>query len=212
MKKLNCSILIIFMVLRMQAQITGGTFYQLGTQTLQDFLTVVRTALPEGLVAANTRLLPVSGVMAFCGATIWRDKYSLGVLGGHGDSFDDGHYAQDLTTGTWQVLALPSDVAMQSATVDTFGEWGIANRPASQHSYFHLVTVGDDIIQGYGYAIGKLAGGSKQAHRWNGAAGKWERYGQGGTFYSVSEAVFYDAVRNRIVRIPVLAKDRKSVV
>jgi hypothetical protein len=178
----------------------GGTFRTLGSQTLAQYLTGVRAALPEGENAADTRLLPVSGYLAFCGATLWRGKYSLGIAGGHGDSFDDGHYAQDLLTGSWETLLLPSASA-GNTPCDVNGEW-IANRPASQHSYFHLVTVGDDIVQGYGYAIGPTASGSKQAHRWNGAAGAWERYGTGGTSYPLPHAVHYDAARNRIVRFP----------
>lgn len=194
---------------------TGGSIRQLGTQTLAEFLTSVRAGLPEGLDAANTRLLPVSGVLAFCGATIWRDKYSVGIAGGHGDSFDDGHYAQNLSTGLWETLALPSEVAAHATSVDAFGEWvgGTPGRPASQHSYCHLVTVGDNIVQGYGYAIGSLAQGSKQAHRWNGRFGAWERYGTfSGTAYSVSHAVFHDGNRNLVVRIPILAGTVASTI
>jgi hypothetical protein len=181
----------------------GGTMWPLGTQTLSEFLTSVRSQLPEGLDSANNRLLPANGILAFCGATIWRDKYSLGIAGGHGDSYDDGHYVQDLRTGEWEARLLPSEIGKESALVDgVSGEWvqSTDRRPASQHSYFHLVTVGDNIIQGYGFAIGRVAGGSKQAHRWNGVLGAWERYGNGGASYPQSRCVLYDSSRNRIVR------------
>ena len=184
---------------RAPPSVSGGSVRQLGTRTLYSFLTSVRTRLPEGLNAANSRLMPIEGILAFCGATIWRDKYSLGVAGGHADSFDDGHYAQDLTTGHWETLLLPSDVARRSSVPDANGEW-IANRPASQHSYFHLVTVGDDILQGFGYAIGGPASGSQQAHRWNGASSSWERYGNGGSYFSVPHTVLHDAKRKRVLR------------
>ena len=144
-------------------------------------------------------MLPIEGILAFCGATIWRDKYSLGAAGGHGDSFDDGHYAQDLKTGQWEVLLMPSTVGSRSAVPDVYGEW-IPNRPASQHSYFHLATVGDDIIEGYGGAVGSPAGASRQAHRWNGATGAWGRYGNGGSESGIPRTVLHDAKRKRIVR------------
>ena len=150
-------------------------------------------------------MLPVSGFMAFCGATIWRDKYTLPIMGGHNDSYDDGNYAQDLMSGVWETLLQPSTVGAAYVNVDAYGEW-ITNRPASQHSYFHNVTVGDDIIQGTGYAIGWTgSASSRQAHRWNGAAGAWERYGTlSGATRSVPQFVSYDAVRKRIVRIPLV--------
>jgi len=177
----------------------GGTCRQLGTQTLADFLRSVRSRLPEGLEAANSRLKPAHGILAFCGATIWRDRYSLGIAGGHGDSHDDGHYAQNLATGQWELLLGPSAIASASAVADAFGEW-LPNRPASQHSYNHLVTIDDDIVQGVGYAIANAAGGSPQAHRWVGSVGAWQRYGTGGNFRPVPHTVLHDPVRDRLVR------------
>lgn len=174
------------------------TFYRLGTQTLDAFLRSVRAALPEGAQSANSRLGPPYGLLAYCGATIWQDRYSLGIAGGHGDSYDDGHYAQDLATGRWEMLLPPSTVAGARAKPDAYGEW-IGGRPASQHSYQHLVTVDDAIVQGYGYAIGAGAGTSQQAHRWT-AAGGWQRYGNGGTLRTVPHVVHYDAGRDRLVR------------
>jgi hypothetical protein len=177
----------------------GGTYRRLGAQTLSEFLRTVRSRLPEGLDAANTRLKPTYGILAYCGATIWRDRYSLGIAGGHGDSHDDGHYAQNLATGQWEMLLAPSAVASAAAVADTFGEW-IPNRPASQHSYNHLVTVDDDIVQGIGYAIANAAGGSPQAHRWSGSANAWQRYGAGGRYRPVPHTVLHDPVRSRLVR------------
>ncbi len=182
-------------------QAAGGTFRQLGSQTLAGFLNTVRAALPEGRDAANTRLKPAHNILAYCGATIWRDKYSLGIAGGHGDSHDDGHYAQDLATGLWDVYLGPSSVASASAVADAYGEW-IAGRPASQHSYNHLVTVDDDILQGYGYAIANAASGSVQAHLWSGVGKAWQRYGTGGTLRPVPHTVLHDPTRRRIVRFP----------
>ncbi|MCC6193670.1 MAG: hypothetical protein IT518_04305 [Burkholderiales bacterium] len=179
--------------------VIGGTYRQLGTQTLSDFLRTVRSRLPEGLDAANSRLKPPHGILAYCGATVWRDKYSLGIAGGHGDSHDDGHYAQDLASGRWEMLLAPSAVASASAVADAYGEW-LPNRPASQHSYNHLVTVDDDIVQGVGYAIANASGGSPQAHRWSGATNSWQRYGTGGNFRPVPYTVLHDPVRNRLAR------------
>ena len=159
----------------------------------------MRSALPEGLDAANNRLSPGSEITAFCGATIWRDKYSLGVAGGHAGTYDDGHYAQDLASGNWEMLLPPSEQASTRAVADAFGEW-TPNRPASQHSYFHHVTVGDDIILGCSYAVGFRATGSGQAHRWNGRAGAWERYGAIAPLAPLPHAVLYDSRRNRIAR------------
>jgi hypothetical protein len=183
---------------------TFGTIARLGSQTLDQFLNDVRSRLPEGRDAANTRLKPPHGILPFCGATVWRNKYSLGIAGGHGDSHDDGHYAQDLVSGRWEMLLPPSSVASATAVADAFGEW-LPGRPASQHSYHHLVSVGDDIVQGYGYAIANAAGGSPQAHRWNGIAGAWERYGNGGTLRPVPYTVIHDAGRRRLYRLPHLA-------
>jgi hypothetical protein len=153
-------------------------------------------------------MLPVSGFMAFCGATIWRDKYDLPIMGGHNDSYDDGHYAQDLATGAWETRLPPSTTGAAGVNVDAYGEW-LPNRPASQHSYFHNITVEDDIIQGYGYAIGwSGSASSRQAHRWNGSLGAWERYGTlSGTPHSVPDFVAYDPVRKRIVRIPLVGNN-----
>lgn len=174
------------------------TFRRLGTQTLDAFLRSVRAGLPEGAQAANARLGPPYGLIAYCGATVWQDRYSLGIAGGHGDSYDDGHYAQDLATGRWEMLLPPSTVAGPRAKPDAFGEW-IGGRPASQHSYQHLVTVDDTIVQGYGYAIGAGAATSQQAHRWT-AAGGWQRYGSGGNLRTVPHVVLYDAGRDRLWR------------
>ena len=69
---------------RAPPSVSGGSVRQLGTQTLVSFLTSVRSALPEGLTAANQRMLPIEGILAFCGATIWRNKYSLGAAGAMG--------------------------------------------------------------------------------------------------------------------------------
>jgi hypothetical protein len=189
----------------------SGTFRQLGTQTLAQFLTSVRASLPEGLDAANARLMPVSGILAFCGATIWRDKYSLGIAGGHGDSFDDGHYAQDLKTGNWEILLPPSSMGMPSRLPDSYGEW-LPERPAAQHSYGHLLTVGDDIVQGYGYAVGNLASAYRQAHRWHGASAAWQRYGRGGSGYNLPYSVLFDSRRNRIVRFALTAGTSVDVI
>lgn len=180
--------------------VAGGSFRLLGTQSLWEFLTAYRRTLPEGLEAANERLLPPPGVLAFCGATIWRDKYSLAVGGGHGDSYDNGHYVQDLSTGAWQALLGPSVTAGKDTIPDAFGEW--AGRPASQHTYFHLVTVGDDIVLGLGGAVGRLASVYPQAHRWVGSKGAWERYGDSSKIFGVTHFVLYDAKRNRIYRVP----------
>ena len=181
---------------------TGGTLRQLGTQTLAAYLNAVRTALPEGLTAATLRMMPTSGYMAFSGGTIWRDKFSFGASGGHGDSFDDGHYALDLATGNWETLLFPSTVGQTGLNIDMYGEW-IANRPASQHSNAQLITVGDDIILGYTTFAGYLANCSRQAHRWNGALGTWERYGTlSGRGDTAIYFVHYDLGRNRIWRLP----------
>lgn len=179
----------------------GGTYRTLGTETLAAFLNAIRSKLPEGRDAANARLKPAHNILAYCGATIWRDKYSLGIAGGHGDSHDDGHYAQNLSTGAWEMLLPPSAVASAKAVVDSHGEW-MPDRPASQHSYNHLVTVGDDILQGVGYAIGNAAGGAAQAHRWNGQKNAWERYGGSGAVRPVPYAVLHDKLRARVLRIP----------
>ena len=186
---------------------TGGTFRQLGTQNFVDFLNAVRTASAEGLDAANNRLLGPAGVWAFCGSTIWRNKISLGAAGGHGDAFDDGHYAQDLGTGNWEVLLPCSAEANGRAIADTYGEWTPgAQRPASQHTFFHLITVGDDLMLPISGAIGFAASRSGQGHRWkgslNGGAGAWERYGNNHLFTPEPRYCHYDASRNRIVRIP----------
>lgn len=184
---------------------TPGTVVQLGAQTLNAHLTAVRTALPEGLAAANGRLLPISGTIAFCGATIWRNKYSLGALGGHGDSFDDGHYVFDLASQAWETLLPPSTAGGAGIPADSFGEWGITGRPASQHSFYHLLTVNDDIVECWSGAAGYLASSSRQAHRWKGSTGAWERFGLGGSVASngISKVAFHDPVRNRIVRFTI---------
>ena len=167
----------------------------------------MRAASPEGLDAANNRLLGPSDLWAFCGATIWRNKISMGVCGGHSSGYDDGHYAQDLATGAWQVLLPCSAEASRWATATAaYGEW-TPNRPASAHSFFHLVTVGDDIIYGAHGAIGYQASRSGQAFRWkgslNGGAGAWERYGDNGHMIPPQpHAVLYDSRRSRILRIP----------
>lgn len=197
--------------------VTGGTFRQLGTQKFTDFLTAVRAASPEGLDAANARLLQPAGQWAFCGATIWRNKISLGVSGGHGDAFDDGHYAQDLSTGAWEVLQSCSAEANGRAVADTYGEWtpGV-HRPASQHTFFHLVTVGDDLMLPVMGAIGYQASRSGQAHRWNGSlnggAGAWERYGNNHIFTPEPRYCHYDESRNRIVRIPLAFNSTFSTI
>ena len=178
-----------------------GTHRQLGQQTLADYLRTVRAQLPEGLAAANDRLRPPRGILAYCGATIWRDRYSLGIGGGHGDSYDDGHYVQNLGNGSWELLLGPSPVASATTRVDAFGEW-LLDRPASQHSYNHLITVGDDIVQGYGYAIGNEARASTQAHRWAASSMSWHRYGTGGNQRPVPHTVVHDPVRKLIVRFP----------
>ena len=186
---------------------TGGTLRQLGSQKFIDFLTGVRAASAEGLEAANNRLLGPSDLWAFCGSTIWRNKISLGVCGGHSAGYDDGHYAQDLATGAWEVLLPCSAQASRGATATAeYGEW-TPNRPASAHSFFHLVTAGDDIIYGAHGAIGYQASRSGQAFRWkgslNGGAGAWERYGDNGHMIPPQpHAVLYDPRRNRIMRIP----------
>ncbi len=177
-----------------------GNIRQLGVQTLAALLNDVRAALPEGLNAANSRMLPVGGQLHYCGAVIWRNLYSLGVSGGHSGSYDDGHYAQDLKTAKWQVLLPPSSAGSPSKAADLHGEW-LPGRPAAQHSGNHLVVVGDDIVQAHGYSIGFNASGSRQAHVWSGGA--WRRYGtlSGAVPNSVAHC-FHDPVRKRIVRIP----------
>ncbi len=147
---------------------------------------------------------PSAGALAYCGATIWRDKYALPVLGGHGNSHDDGGYALDLVTGLWETIVAPTGLGTSTAAADALGEYaGGANRPASQHTYAHLVTVGNDMVQVNGTAVGFAATGSKQAHRWNHARGAWERYGTntGGISPNGGAFTHYDPVRNRLVRI-----------
>ena len=185
--------------------ITGGTYRQLGTVTLAEHLAAIRVALPEGLSAADRRMQPSATALAYCGATIWRGKYALPLLGGHGDSADDGGYAQDLLTGDWETMILPSTHGNSGATATSFGEYTTdrSNRPASQHTLQHLVTVGNDIIQANGSYIATAANGSRQAHRWNYSTGLWQRYGDTGGGISANDGAFahYDAARNRIVRI-----------
>lgn len=142
----------------------------------------------------------MTGQTAYCGAVIWRNKYSLGASGGHADSYDDGHYAQDLATGRWEMLLPPSTMGTPSQRVDVYGEW-LPNRPAAQHSGPHQVTVGDDIVLAVSYSIGYQGTGSGQAHRWNGAAGAWERYGNLRAGPVDVHNAIYDAKRNRIVLI-----------
>lgn len=178
--------------------LTGGRVRQLGTQTLAAFLNDARSALPEGRASADRRMLPSTGQTAYCGAVIWRNKYSLGVSGGHSASYDDGHYVQDLTTGAWEMLLPPSTEGSPSRAADAYGEW-LPNRPAAQHSGAHQVTVGDDIVQAVGYSIGYTGRASGQAHRWNGAAGAWERYGNHRPTASTVHSAFYDHRRRRIV-------------
>lgn len=143
-------------------------------------------------------MLPVSGQVDYCGAVIWRNKYSLGVSGGHSGSYDDGHYVQDLATGNWEMLLPPSTLGSPSKAADVYGEW-IANRPAAQHSGSHQVTVGDDIVLAVSYSIGYQGTGSGQGHRWNGAAGAWERYGNLRSAAPTVHTAIYDSKRNRIV-------------
>jgi len=185
--------------------ITGGTYRRLGTVTLYDYLATVRTALAEGLSAADRRMQPRTGALAYCGATIWNGKYALPLLGGHGDSYDDGGYAQDLVTGEWETLVAPSTYGTSAMPADAFGEYvgGIAGRPGSQHTYAHLVTVGNDMIQVSGSAISFAATGSRQAHRWSSSAGAWQRYGTNTGSISPNGGAFthYDAARNRLVRV-----------
>ena len=108
-----------------------GTVVTLGTQSLYDYLGVVRTALYGDLTAADARLKDRSLALSYCGATIWRGKLAFPVLGGHGDSFDDGGYAFDLTTRTWETIINPTTEGSSSATVDAYGEWtgGAGGRP-----------------------------------------------------------------------------------
>ncbi len=149
-------------------------------------------------MSANSRMLLPSGQLSYCGAVIWRDKYSLGVSGGHADSYDDGHYAQDLRTGNWEMLLPPSTQGTPSHAADAYGEW-LPGRPAAQHSGYHQVTVDDDIVLAYSYSIGYMGSGSGQAHRWNGAAGAWERYGNLRTAAPIVHTAIHDKRRNRIV-------------
>ena len=183
----------------------AGTVTTIGTQSLYDYLGTVYSALPEGLAAADTRMNVRIGVMSYCGATIWRNKYAVPISGGHGDSYDDGAYAQDLTTGAWETLLGPTTFGSSAAVSDANGEWtgGTSGRPASQHTLQHLITVGDDMIQGSTAFAGTAANGSKQAHRWNYSSGLWERYGDNGGGISPNDGCFvhYDAARSRIVRI-----------
>ncbi len=185
---------------------TGGTFKRLGAQTLYEYIYAQRTATSEGWNAANTRMLPPDGQLYYNGAVIWRDKYSLGISGGHSGSMDDAHYAFNLLTNQWETLAPTTPYASTYATVNSYGEWTanpVIGRPAAQHSYSHLVTVGNDIIQAHGYAIGYQAAGSKQAHRWNNALGAWERYGSlSGSLPNILGSALYEPTRNRIVRFP----------
>lgn len=184
------------------------SFSRLGTQTLMDFLTGVRSAMPEGLTAANARLGHTGGVMAFCGAVVWRDKYTLPVSGGHTDSYDDGAYAFDLATGRWQTLLLPSASAgahledPTNAGVNAYGEFE-PYRPASQHSYMGAVVVGNDIIQTQNSAVGHNGQMRLQAHRFLASTMEWERYATGeqsSLFYGPPHA-WHDAARGRIWKI-----------
>jgi hypothetical protein len=149
-------------------------------------------------------MLPISGFENFCGATFRGGRYySMGVGGGHGDSFDDAMYEFDTQTNTWSTPVASSTTGNSSATHDTFGEWtsGPSGRPASQHSYAHLVSVGNDVIQGHGYAISFAATGSKQAHIWRQSSGVWERYGStSGSIATGNAHCLYDSSRNRIWR------------
>ena len=183
----------------------AGTITTIGTQSFYDYLGTVYAALPEGLAAADTRMNVRTGAMSYCGATIWRGKFAIPIMGGHGDCYDDGGYALDLSTGVWETLIGPTTFGSSAAVSDANGEWtgGTFGRPASQHTLQHLITVGDDMIQGNTAFGGTAANGSKQAHRWNYSSGLWERYGDTGGGISPNDGCFvhYDAARNRIVRI-----------
>lgn len=169
-------------------------------------MTSVRTALAEGLTAANNRMSPINGILAWSGAAVRANRYySLAIGGGHSNSQDDGFYEFDTNTNTWICRIVPSTFGDGSTdSSDTFGEYpGLGEtRPASQHSYQHLVAVGNDIIQGMGYAINHTGGGgSKQGHIWKESTGLWTRFGQnaGGVQNGVG-VVVVDTLRGQIVR------------
>ena len=191
---------------------TPGTFVRLGTVTLAEHADADRTASAEGKAAMDARLLGSSALTDYCGATIWRGHYALPIGGGHAGTYDDGFYAQSLTTGAWSTVVGVSDYAGVTEYTDAYGEWtddpGDA-RPASQHSYSHVVAVGDDIIQGHGGAVGSGTGdsgvniaNSRQAHRYNYGGTTWERYGDLAAGSTGSQwFVHYDASRSRLVRM-----------
>lgn len=192
--------------------IVGGVFSQLGTQTLATYMDSLRS--PEDRI----RLSPAQNHTYYNGAVLWKNKYAFPIAGGHAGDYDDGFYAFDLTTNSWETIVPFTSYADKSATVDISGEWTLdpSERPASQHSYDNVVTVGDNIIQGYGGAIGNLRddlgvnyGSSQQAHRFNDTLGVWERYGNlGGNVGGHVNYVHYDSVRNRIVRIDMRGNSR----
>jgi len=147
---------------------SAGTVIRIGSQSLIEYLYAYRATLPEGEPAASARMLPPSGFNAYAGSIVWRGKYVPGIVaGGHGDSYDDGGYGQDLSTGAWSTIVPPTTLGTSSALVNQWGEYGtpptgqdgVVGRPASLHSFMTQVTVGDDIVAVICGAVGFQAGG-----------------------------------------------------
>lgn len=165
----------------------------------------VQAALPKVLGAWGTaqiiRLYDANGALV--------DLLYVVFGGGHGDTGYDGVISWRASTKAWELMLAPTRVTPVTTSDTTHGE-DIANRPASQHPYQHLISLhgnepsGPLLTQVYGSAVGQGAISSAQGHGFNPVSTAWSRFGDVGTVTpsTIYQVIVKDTKRHRIIRFP----------